>query len=108
MGKIANAIQREVENLGAIISQMEQAQSAPALTLAGKWLRFMFRIESPAEMGSFGRILATLTVDRVAVYIEPWPENDYAIYVKDEVENRRQVMLLAKQADLIPISAIEV
>lgn len=108
MGQVAQAIQTEVDRLGGIIREMEQAQAAPKLVLAGKWLRLMFRIESPAEMGSLGKILCQVIIENMPVYVEPWPENDLALYIKDEGENRKQVMGLAKQANLIPISAVEV
>lgn len=108
MGQVAEAIRTEVQRLDEIIKGIEDAQSAPKLVLAGKWFRFMFRIESPAEMGSFGKILCQIIIENMAVYIEPWPENDLALYIKDEGENRKEVMALAKQTGLIPISAKEV
>lgn len=74
----------------------------------GKWLRFMFRM-TDAERGLLGRIIGGIIYSYgMACYIEPWPEDDYAVYVKAEADNAKLVMQLTKEAGLTPVSAVEV
>lgn len=74
----------------------------------GKWLRFMFRM-TDAERGLLGRVLSGIIYGHsMACFVEPWPEDDYAVYVKAEADNARLVMQLTKEAGLTPVSAVEV
>lgn len=74
----------------------------------GKWLRFMFRM-TEAEQGLLGRVLSGILYGHnMACFIEPWPEGDYAVYVKAEADNAKLVMQLTKEAWLTPVSAVEV
>ena len=77
-------------------------------TGGGKWLRFMFRM-TEAEQGLLGRVLSGILYGHsMACFIEPWPEGDYAVYVKAEADNAKLVMRLTKEAGLTPVSAVEV
>lgn len=74
----------------------------------GKWLRFMFRM-TEAERGLLGRVLSGILYGHnLACFVEPWPEEDYAVYVKAEADNAKLVMRLTKEAGLTPVSAVEV
>ena len=90
-------------------------KQAPATEMAmaslsggGRWLRFMFRM-TEAERGLLGRVLSGILYRHsMACYVEPWPEGDYAVYVKAEADNAKLVMQLTKEAGLTPVSAVEV
>lgn len=66
-----------------------------------KWLRFNYKIED-SEFGLFGRVLSYLCVERRAFYAEPWPENEWAIYLKAEGDNLKRMGEIGREAGLRP------
>ena len=88
--------------------KQETDTSSASMQGGGKWLRFMFRM-TDGERGLLGRVLSGILYGHsMACFIEPWPEDDYAVYVKAEADNTKLVMQLAKEAGLTPVSAVEV
>ena len=74
----------------------------------GRWLRFMFRLADPKERGLMGLILGRLLFDEgLATFVEPWPGDDVAVYVRDEAENVKQVLAVTKAAGLTPIGFVK-
>ena len=97
-------VELEVAEFGIDLSREQTA----SMHGDGKWLRFMFRM-TEAERGLLGRVLSGILYGHsMACFIEPWPEGDYAVYVKAEADNAKLVMRLAKEAGLTPVSAVEV
>ena len=75
---------------------------------AGAWLRFMFRLADPKERGLMGLILGRLLFDEgLATFVEPWPGDDVAVYVRDEAENVKQVLAVTKAAGLTPVGFVK-
>lgn len=72
-----------------------------------KWLRFNYKIEDN-ESGLFGRVLSYLFVERRAFYAEPWPENEWAIYLKAEGDNLKRMGEIGREAGLRPVAFVEV
>lgn len=72
-----------------------------------KWLRFNYKIEDN-ESGLFGRVLSYLFVERRAFYAEPWPENEWAIYLKAEADNLKRMEEIGREAGLRPVAFTEV
>lgn len=72
-----------------------------------KWLRFNYQIED-SETGFFGRVLACLFLERRAFYVEPWPGNEWAIYLKAEGDNLQRMGEIGREAGLRPTAFTEV
>lgn len=83
---------------------IKETQSEPQLK---KWLRFNYKVEDN-ESGLFGRVLSYLFVERRAFYAEPWPENEWAIYLKAEGDNLKRMGEIGREAGLRPIAFTEV
>lgn len=72
-----------------------------------KWLRFNYKIEDN-ESGLFGRILSHLFIEQRAFYVEPWPENEWALYMKAEGDNLKRMGEIGREAGLRPVAFTEV
>lgn len=72
-----------------------------------KWLRFTYKIED-SESGLFGRVLSYLFIERRAFYAEPWPDNQWAIYLKAEGDNLKRMGEIGREAGLRPAAFQEV
>ncbi len=109
MANLAKAIKRD---LAALHQRPDHPPKRPALLAEldqqKPWLRFTFRLDGIGEFGMLGRILAGLCGDRRSFYFEPLPEDDIAIYVKNEADNKQRVIDLAKEANLRPTGFMEV
>lgn len=85
-----------------------EKKPAPVKAEAGPWSRFMFRLADGSEQGHFGLILADLLLENgVPAFVEPWPGQDIALYVKDTPENVASVMQAAKKRALTPIGVLK-
>lgn len=118
MANIARAIKRD------ILEDQERKLIAPAAykgktprpmvdnlireaETSHKWLRFNYKIED-SESGLFGRVLSYLFVERRAFYAEPWPENEWAVYLKAEGDNLKRMGEIGREAGLRPTAFMEV
>lgn len=106
-GAVANVIAfATVENWRAEWHPEKKPAIAKAET--GPWSRFMFRLADGSEQGHFGLILADLLLENgVPAFVEPWPGQDIALYVKDTPENVASVMQAAKKRALTPIGVLK-